>query len=47
MKTMKAAKTRAKVAHTSFRKSDFSGAIRKYDVKMDILTKLEARTKRV
>jgi hypothetical protein len=46
-KTMKAAKTRAKVAQTNLRKSDFSGAMRKYDTSIDILTKLEASTKSV
>jgi hypothetical protein len=44
---MNAAKTRAKVAQTSFRNSDFSGAIRKYDTRMEIFTVLEARTKSV
>jgi hypothetical protein len=44
---MKAAKTSAKVPQTNFRKSDFSGAIRKYDTRIDILTVLEARTKSV
>jgi hypothetical protein len=46
-KTMNAAKTSAKVAQTSFRKSDFSGAIRKYDTRMEIFTVLEASTKSV
>jgi hypothetical protein len=44
---MNAAKTSAKVAQTSFRKSDFSGAIRKYDTRMEIFTVLEASTKSV
>jgi hypothetical protein len=46
-KTTKARKTRPKVAQTNFRNSDFSGAIRKYDTKIDILTKLDASTKSV
>jgi hypothetical protein len=46
-KTMKAANTSAKVPQTSFRKSDFSGAIRKYETRIDIFTVLEARTNNV
>lgn len=46
-KTMKAANTRANVAHTSLRKSDFSGAMRKYETSIDILTVEEASTNRV
>jgi hypothetical protein len=46
-KTTNAANTSAKVPHTSFRKSDFSGAIRKYDTRIDIFTVLEARTNNV
>jgi hypothetical protein len=47
MKTTKAANTRAKVAQTNFRKMDFSGAMRKYDIRIDILTVDEARTNSV
>lgn len=42
-----AATTIPNVPHTSFRNKDFSGAIRKYETRIDILTKLEARTKNV
>ena len=45
--TTKAAKTSAKVPQTNFRKSDFSGAIRKYETRIDIFTVLDASTKRV
>ena len=45
--TTNAANTRAKVPQTSLRKSDFSGAMRKYETRMDILTVLEARTNNV
>ena len=45
--TANAAKTRAKVAHTSFRKRDFSGAIRKYDTRIDIFTVELAKTNNV
>jgi hypothetical protein len=42
----KAAMTIAKVTQTNFRNVDLFGAIRKYETKMDNLTKLEASTKR-
>lgn len=45
--TTKAAKTSTKVPQTSLRKSDFSGAMRKYDTRIDILTVLDARTNKV
>lgn len=45
--TTKAANTRANVAQTSLRKSDFSGAMRKYEMRMDILTVEEAKTNSV
>ena len=46
-KVRKAATTMPKVTHTSFRKVDFFGATRKYDTRIDTLTKVDARTKRV
>ena len=46
-KVRKAAITMPNVAHTSFRKVDLLGAIRKYETRIDSFTKLEAETKRV
>lgn len=46
-KVTKAATTIVSVPHTSFRKTDFSGAMRKYETRMDIFTKLDANTKSV
>lgn len=46
-KTINAANTSAKVPQTSFRNSDFSGAIRKYDTRIDSFTVLDASTKSV
>lgn len=46
-KTMNAANTRANVPQTSFRKTDFSGAMRKYDTRIDNLAVLDARTNNV
>ena len=46
-KTTKAAKTTPKIAQTSFLRMDFSGAMRKYETRIDSLTVLEASTKRV
>lgn len=46
-KVRKAAMTIPKVAHTSLRSVDFFGAIRKYETRIDSLTKLDARTKRL
>jgi hypothetical protein len=45
--TMNAANTIAKVPQTSLRKSDFSGAIRRYDRRMETFTVDDARTNNV